>query len=398
MAPERMMAREFTEYDDELDDGIRGRRRQGGVRVKLRGGMPRSRGGKIAAVLMILVLAGLGAAGAMVARNAVLHDERFMIPSASAIETEGNLHVARGELVSLFGEDIERNIFRVPLAQRKAELEELPWVERATVMRLLPNHIRVAVTERTPVAFVRQGNHIGLVDANGVLLDMPTEPQAKSHYSFPVVTGLEAKDPLSLRAARMKLYEKFTDDLNGEGEKVSEKLSEVDLSNPEDVRAVVQDKGGEVLVHFGQDSFLDRYKKFQEHLQEWRSQYPHLASVDMRYDRQVVLEMQPGTTASVVNDQQAAPDTGKSDAAPAADAAHTKSPAHSAKKPVSKGKKAASKKSKSSGRGAVEQRPVTTVSPAKAEGESFWVRPAAGRELAAGSRAQLKYDPQVVHP
>ena len=393
------MAREFTEYEDELDDdSIRARRRQGGVRVKLRGGMPRSRGGKIAAVLMILVLAGLGAAGAMVARNAVLHDERFMIPSASAIETEGNLHVARGELVSLFGEDIERNIFRVPLAQRKAELEELPWVERATVMRLLPNHIRVAVTERTPVAFVRQGNHIGLVDANGVLLDMPTEPQAKSHYSFPVVTGLEAKDPLSLRAARMKLYEKFTDDLNGEGAKVSEKLSEVDLSNPEDVRALVQDKGGEVLVHFGQDSFLDRYKKFQEHLQEWRSQYPHLASVDMRYDRQVVLEMQPGTTASVVNDQQAAPDSGKSDAAPAADTAHSKSPAHSAKKPMSKGKKPASKKSKSSGRGAVEQRPVTTVSTAKAEGESFWVRPGAGRELAAGSGVPVKYDPQVVHP
>ncbi|HEU4636082.1 MAG TPA: FtsQ-type POTRA domain-containing protein, partial [Edaphobacter sp.] len=262
MPPERMMAREFTEYEDELDDdGIRGRRRQGGVRLKLRGGIPRSRGGKIAAALMILVLAGLGAAGAMVARNAVLHDERFMIPSASAIETEGNQHVARGELVSLFGEDIERNIFRVPLAQRKAQLEELPWVQRATVMRLLPNHIRISVTERTPVAFVRQENHIGLVDANGVLLEMPTETQAKSHYSFPVVTGIEEKDPLSLRAARMKLYQRFTGDLNGEGGAVSEKLSEVDLSNPEDVRAVVQDKGGEVLVHFGQDSFLDRYKK-----------------------------------------------------------------------------------------------------------------------------------------
>lgn len=393
------MAREFTEYDDELeDDGLPARRRQGGVRVKLRGGIPRSRGGKIAAVLMIVVLVGLGAAGAMVARNAVLHDERFMIPSASAIETEGNLHVARSQLVSLFGEDIERNIFRVPLAQRKAELEELPWVERATVMRLLPNHIRVAVTERNPVAFVRQGNHIGLVDANGVLLDMPTDMQAKSHYSFPVVTGLEGKDPLSLRAARMKLYERFTGDLNGDSEKVSEKLSEVDLSNPEDVRAVVQDKGGEVLVHFGQDSFLDRYKKFQEHLQEWRGQYPHLASVDMRYDRQVVLEMQPGTTASVVNDQQAPPDAAKSAAAPAPDAVHSKPPAHSAKKPAIKAKKPVTKKSRSSGRGAVEQRPVTTASTAKAEGESFWVRPVAGRELAAGSRAQVKYDPQVVHP
>ena len=54
----------------------------------------------------------------------------------------------------------------------------LPWVAHATVMRLLPNRMRVSIVERTPVAFVRQGNHIGLVDANGVLLDMPTDAQA----------------------------------------------------------------------------------------------------------------------------------------------------------------------------------------------------------------------------
>ena len=31
-------------------------------------------------------------------------------------------------------------------------------------MRLLPDQLRVAITERTPVAFVRHGNTIGLVD------------------------------------------------------------------------------------------------------------------------------------------------------------------------------------------------------------------------------------------
>jgi len=397
------MAREFTDYEDELeDDALPTRRQQGGVRVKLRGGLPQSRSGKIIAAVMVLVLAGLVWAGGMLARNAVLHDERFMISSASAIETEGNLHVARAELISLFGEDIERNIFRVPLAQRRAELEELPWVEHATVMRLLPNRIRVAITERTPVAFVRQGNHIGLVDANGVLLDMPTDVQAKTHYSFPVVTGLDAKDPLSLRAARMKLYERFTGDLNGSGEKISEKLSEVDLSSPEDVRAVVQDKGGEVQVHFGEDNFLDRYKKFEEHLQEWRGLYPHLASVDMRYDRQVVLEMQPGTAAPVVNEQQAQADAVKSGSAAATDAAHTNAPAapaHSAKKPVNKGKKPAAKKKTPSKRGAVEQRSVSPVSTARAGGESFRVPPGPATEVVQGLIAEVKYyPPQVVHP
>lgn len=406
-APKRMMAREFIDYGDELDDdALPARRRSSGVRVKLRGGMPRSRGGRIAAALALLVLAGLCWAAGMVARNAVLHDERFMIPSSTAIETQGNSHVARTELVSLFGEDIERNIFRVPLEQRKAELEDLPWVEHATVMRLLPNRLRVAVTERTPVAFVRQGNHIGLVDANGVLLDMPTDVQAKSHYSFPVVMGLEAKDPLSLRAARMKLYERFTKELDDGGEKISEKLSEVDLSSPEDVRAVVQDKGGEVMVHFGESNFLDRYRKFQEHLPEWRGLYPHLASVDMRYERQVVLEMQPGTSAPVVGEQQADGSSGSAaKATTAATSGHAGAGAHSVSakkvvKPSTKGKKPAVKKNVPAKRGVVEPRSsASPVSTFKASGESFWVHPRAAAEAAQGSSVEVQYHPpQVVHP
>ena len=87
-------------------------------------------------------------------------------------QIEGNHHLTRAQLLSVFGEDVEQNVLTVSLANRRAGLERLPWVEHATVMRLLPNKLRVSVVERKPVAFVRQGRHIGLVDAHGVLLDM----------------------------------------------------------------------------------------------------------------------------------------------------------------------------------------------------------------------------------
>jgi cell division protein FtsQ len=193
---------------------------------------------------------------------------------------------------------VERNIFTVSLEQRRAELERLPWVAHATVMRLLPNRMRVSVVERTPVAFVRQGSHIGLVDGNGVLLTMPVDAQAKEHYSFPVVTGISGSDPVSTRAARMKIYERFTSELDGSGEKISEELSEVDLANPEDVQALIPDHSTEILVHFGEDNFLERYRRFKEHLPEWRTLYPKLSSVDMRYEQQVVLQMPPGSAGS----------------------------------------------------------------------------------------------------
>jgi cell division protein FtsQ len=187
-------------------------------------------------------------------------------------------------------------------------------VAHATVMRLLPNRMRVSIVERTPVAFVRQGSRIGLVDGNGVLLDMPVDAKSKEHYSFPVVTGIAGSDPISTRAARMKIFERFTSELDGSGEKISEELSEVDLSNPEDVQALIPDHSTEILVHFGEDNFLERYQRFKEHLPEWRTLYPKLSSVDMRYEQQVVLQMPPGSGA------QATPSSNLAVSTPAGDA------------------------------------------------------------------------------
>ena len=99
---------------------------------------------------------------------------------------------------------------------------------------------------------------------------------------------------MSVRAARMKIYLGFMAALDATGEGISHKLSEVDLSNPEDVKAIIPDGGADILVHFGEEKFLERYHQYQQHLAEWRAQYPKLASVDMRYERQVVLQMQPG--------------------------------------------------------------------------------------------------------
>ena len=58
------------------------------------------------------------------------------------------------------------------------------------------------------------------------------------------MTGIGLADPPSTRAARMKIYKEFTTALDGGGEKISGQLSEVDLSNPEDVKALIPDKSG----------------------------------------------------------------------------------------------------------------------------------------------------------
>jgi cell division protein FtsQ len=328
--PLRREAPYADDYAEDADPGreFSGRGRRPGIRVSFRGGVvPKTRWGKIAAGVVLVVLAGAAIAGLLWVRSLVLHDAHFVVPDSESIQIAGNSHLTRAQLLSVFGEDVDRNIFTISLGARRAELESLPWVEHATVMRLLPNRVRVAIVERTPVAFVRQGARIGLVDAHGMLFDLP-EPDmeeassggsaaAGAHYSFPVLTGISAEDPVSVRAARMKIYLDFIAALDATREGVSHKLSEVDLSNPEDVKAIIPDRGTDILVHFGEEKYLERYHQYQAHLAEWRTQYPKLASVDMRYERQVVLQMQPGATVPA-NSANAASETATS--AGAADA------------------------------------------------------------------------------
>ena len=293
----RDLAEDFA--GGEQDGGFNRGRRRTGLRLTFRGGLPRSLWGRVATAVALLVTLALAWAAAGIARKMALRDERFLLQGSSAVATEGNHHVTRAELLDVFGADIKRNILRVSLDERKSELEQIPWIQHATVMRLLPDRIRVEVQERTPVAFVREGARIGLVDPSGVLLTRSADQADEKSYSFPVVTGLLAADPLSVRAARMKIFGEFTRALDAGGEKISNSLSEVDLSSPEDVKALIPDGTSDVLVHFGDGQFLERYKRYQEHLAEWRSQYPKLSSVDMRYERQVVLEMQPGTAVPI---------------------------------------------------------------------------------------------------
>jgi cell division protein FtsQ len=223
-----------------------------------------------------------------------MHAPRFRLESSDAVEISGVHNASRAHVMEVAAADIGRNIFFIPLDERKRQLEQLPWVEQATVMRLLPNRIAVTIQERTPVAFAQIGSHISLIDANGVVMGMPADRKTK--YSFPVIRGIAETEPLSSRAAAMKIYNRLVGELGAGGADSANaatnyvpQLSEVDLSDPEDVKVTANDPGGTMVVHLGPADFLPRYKLYVTHIAEWRQQFPNLQSVDLRYEGQVVV-------------------------------------------------------------------------------------------------------------
>jgi cell division protein FtsQ len=312
----------------------------------------------------VLVLGAFVASGLML-RRSLERDARFRIAGAENIQATGLTEVSRAQMLPVFGEDIGKNIFFVHLDERRKQLEEIPWIERATVMRLLPDQIRVNVVERQPVAFTRHGQQIGLVDANGVLLAMAPATMTRRHYSFPVVTGIDPGDSADARKARMAVYLQFMADLDSGGKHNSEQISEIDLTDPEDARVLMPEQGADILAHFGDDRFLERYQRYKAHIAEWRQQYPSLASVDLRYENQVVLDMASGKETSEAADGQPgatpAPAAGhapavsaKQNAAKRPSAGATRSGAASSGKPAAKKTKPA----QNNKRAAAEKRPA----------------------------------------
>src|SRR3569623_124320 len=165
-------------------------------------------------------------------------------------------------------------------------------------MRVLPDQIRIFVVERKPIAFVRQGSQVELIDANGVLLAEPPAMMSQHHYSFPVVTGIDSRDAMTGRRARMEVYQRLVSELDSNGRHLSDQVSEIDLRDPEDARVLMPEQGTDILAHFGEDHFLERFQRYKAHIAEWRQQYPKLAEVDLRYDQHVVLQMTDGAHSS----------------------------------------------------------------------------------------------------
>jgi len=250
-----------------------------------RSSLPKKTASRLLGAVMAGAVLCAGALGALTVYHYGEHSWRFRIESSDQIEVTGIENVTRAQIMEVMGADIGRNIFFIPLSQQKSQLEQIPWVESASVMRFVPNRLRVEIHERTPVAFARVGPRISLIDAQGTLMELPP----KHRYSFPVIVGMNPGEPLSSRIPRMKAYNQLVDELDSSGAHYSEDLSEVDLSDLENLKVRVNDPAGDVLIELGSSDYLKRYTTYVSHVKEWRQQFQKLESVNLRYDNQVIV-------------------------------------------------------------------------------------------------------------
>ncbi|HXM15651.1 MAG TPA: FtsQ-type POTRA domain-containing protein [Candidatus Eremiobacteraceae bacterium] len=262
-------------------------------------------GGKSASFYRRAFVFGVVATGlitaAALAGDFLYHSPQVALLKPEQIELTGNHVVSRDAVLQQFVRDRGRSVLSIPLDTRRSALEELSWVETANVQRILPNRIRVEISERTPIAFLRNGTELGLIDAHGVILDRPRGED----FQFPIVTGLSDSVSREERGRRMATYQQFLRDIDIVRAGSSDRVSEIDLSNPKDLRAVMTgissaNDSQAVTIQFGAADFGGKYRLVVDNFAQWQASNGHVRNIDLQYSKQVILntDSSGGTTVA----------------------------------------------------------------------------------------------------
>jgi cell division protein FtsQ len=234
-----------------------------------------------------LIVAGLIAAGVCSAmaglkvREFTLTNPQFLLARGrqGSLTVEGLQHTSRAKVQRAFAADFDHSIFAIPLAERRRRLLAIDWVEEASVSRIWPDRLVVRLRERTPVAFVSTRSGVMLIDAWGVLLDQPY--QAK--FTFPVLNGISEDETEARRRERVRSFQELQQDLGY----LAKDLSEVNVSDPNNLRIVARVEGRTVELILGDANFARRYQNFVTHYSEIRKRSPEIVAFDLRLDDRI---------------------------------------------------------------------------------------------------------------
>lgn len=236
--------------------------------------------------------------GAQRMERFLIGDPRFALPGPAEYGGESpNVHLSgvkwasRDAILRVFQHDYDRSLFLLPLAERRAALLRVNWVRDASLTRIWPNELAVHVEERQPVAFVQipfgPMSRYALIDADGAIL----EPPARARFDLPVIVGVNAGASIAERAMRVHRMQRLTSELGALGAGISE----IDVSDLDNLRIREQIQDQTVLLDIGDRSFASRMRTFADQFPNIRHRLPASAELDLRIDDQILAVSQnPG--------------------------------------------------------------------------------------------------------
>jgi cell division protein FtsQ len=174
----------------------------------------------------------------------------------------------------------------------------LPWVESATVRKIYPDAIEVAIVERKPFAIWQHGQELTVIESDG----RPIAPfDGRNGRDLPLVMGMGAPERAAAFVQEMKAYPDFASQVKAYV-RIADRRWDLHLANGVQVKLPESNVDGaikELLALDATQGLLSR----------------DIAAVDLRFDERFIVQLTSGAverrTAQLEAEKKAAKKAGK---------------------------------------------------------------------------------------
>ena len=212
------------------------------------------------------------------------------------VETRGASRASVEDIKNAVRHDVsETGVWRADLQQLSTHLERLPWVRTAVVTRVLPDGIRVRITEREPKAVVRTaaGRFVWVDDDAVYLGEMSPADQMPAFF----LRGWNEDNSNTASSENRDRIRKFLElqrDWSGQG--ISERVSEVNLLDLRDVRVQLAGDDSQIEVRLGSQDQSARLGKALNVLDAQRqtARGPLISYIDLTQGKRAIVGLVTG--------------------------------------------------------------------------------------------------------
>jgi cell division protein FtsQ len=230
---------------------------------------------RVVAILLVLGFGGYRGALAVAAAPTL---------QVSHLVVRGHQRLSTGEVLSLVDGLRGENILRIRIGEWQQKLLASPWVESATIRRVLPATLEIMVHERVPMGIGRLGTSLYLVDAKGVIVD--EYGPAYADIDLPIIDGLAAAPAggAVIDLARTEFAGRVIAALAPRPE-LLKRVSQIDVSDLHDAVVILDDDTA--LLRLGDADFVARLQQYIDLQPALRERLATIDYVDLRFDERL---------------------------------------------------------------------------------------------------------------
>ena len=203
----------------------------------------------------------------------------------SHLQVRGHHRLSTGEVLALVDGLRGQNILAIRISEWQQKLLASPWVESATIRRVLPSTLEIMVEERSPMGIGRIGTSLYLIDAKGVIVD--EYGPAYADIDLPIIDGLAAapsEGGAVIDTARTEFAGRVISALAVRPE-LARRVSQIDVSDLHDAVVILDDDTA--LLRLGDDEFAARLQQYLDLQPTLRERLASIDYVDLRFDERL---------------------------------------------------------------------------------------------------------------